>query len=213
MTPTSCFYCGAPDAKWETIRRLFGLKHCVKHTPSAKRDCKAYMHKEKVVAFHHAYKHSILGPFLDILKNLKFPVLRSSGEFQDGWTLQEELTQDTLIEYHDGEWKIPVHYTSPDGDYTKNICKYTPIGNFKMVGVYDPIKYILPDNFQELVDQVVFCLIDGIYFKEYEEVQELQIEKHHDRDDIHTIVLEGGTARVFIPAAREKNVEENPNVV
>lgn len=206
MTQNACFYCGAVDAKFKTIRHLFGLKHCARHEYAAQRDCKAYMHKEKIVTFHHAYKHPVLGPFLTILKTLKFPVLRSSGEFQDGWMLHEEFT---LIEFHDGEWKLPVHYTSPDGDYTK----YTPISNFKMLGIYEPIKYSVPDNFQELVDQVLFCLIDGIYFKEYEEVKELHIEKHHDIDNVYKIVLEGKVGRVVIPPPKEKHVEEDPNVV
>jgi hypothetical protein len=105
------------------------------------------------------------------------------------------ITQ-SCIRYYNGEWVIPVTWKSPDGDATKDIYKYTPISNMP---------------FKDMVDKVLFCLIDGIYSNEYAEVQELQAEEHADIDGVYQVPYNEGTARILIPRVTQK--EENPSMV
>jgi len=214
MTRTSCFYCGASNASWHTITRLFGLKHCQHHKSSAVRDCRAYLHEEKHVHFRDAFRHPILGPFLTALKDLEngFPVLRSSGEIQPGWTLNYSSFADTMISYDSGDWKLPGIWISPDGNYAKDINKYTPIANFKLSAIYEQIQAQLPNNFLEMVDKVLLCLLDGIYTKEYEEVQQLGAENYEDSVGVHIISDDGYVARILVPppAVATDVSEENP---
>ena len=196
MTPISCFYCGTTDTiNIITIEYLFGLKYCPLHKAAAIRDCKAYLHQEKMVRFNDASRHPVIGPFIDALKGIQFPVLRSSGEFQAGWAL-DMITQ-SCIRYYNGEWVIPVTWKSPDGDATKDIYKYTPISNM-------PLK--------DMVDQVLYCLVDGVYSNEYAEVKELQAEEHADIDGIYQVPYNEGTARILIPRVTQKE-DDNPKMV
>jgi hypothetical protein len=195
MTPISCFYCGASDTvSFETIDYLFGLKACALHKAAAIRDCKAYLHEEKMVRFKDVLDHPVIGPFINALKGIQFPVLRSSGEFQDGWTL-DMITQSS-IRYCDGEWRILVTWKSPYGDTAKDIYKYTPISNMLL---------------KDMVDQVLYCLVDGVYSNEYAEVKELQAEEHADIDGVHHVQYNEGTARILISPITQK--EENPSMV
>ncbi len=195
MTTMNCFYCGASDTvSFETIEYLFGVKACALHKSAAIRDCKAYLHEEKIVRFEDVLDHPVIGPFLDSLKKIQFPVLRSSGEFQNGWILGSD--NNSSIRYCDGEWRILVTWKSPDGDTAKDIYKYTPISNM-------PLK--------DMVDQVLYCLVDGVYSNEYAEVKELQAEEHADIDGVHHLQYNEGTARILIPRVTQK--EENPSMV
>lgn len=192
MTTLNCFYCGAADnVLFETIDYLFGLKACALHRRAAIRDCKAYLHEEKIVRFQDVLNHPVIGPFIDTLKVIQFPVLRSSGEFQAGWTL--DMNTQSCIRYYDGEWVIPVSWKSPDGDHAKDIYKYTPISNMLL---------------KDMIDQVLFCLIDGIYSNEYAEVQELQSEEHAETEGVQQVPYNGEIVRILVPPV--VHVEEDP---
>ena len=163
MTRDSCFYCGAGNPGFVEIKHLFGMKACDLHMAVANRDCRAYLHKEKMVIFDDAYKHNILGELLNMIKTTTFPVLRSSGELQEGWMLNEvKFDMDTMITYNvsDGEWMIPAKLVKEGAAI---LTKYIPIVNLKMANKF-PV---------DLIDKAVFCLIDGIYSKEFEEVEVL----------------------------------------
>ena len=163
MTVAACFYCGNPEESYMCIEWMFGLKHCKNHKEAAVRDCKAYMHENKLVTFRYADEHPILGPFLKMMEQ-EFPVLRSNGEFQPGWTLNRGfMTCDTLLFVDGGEWILHV---ALNGDVIK---KGVSIASLKRPEVAS----YFPEGFQELVDQVLFCLVDGIFYKEYQEVQYL----------------------------------------
>ena len=189
MTYDNCFYCGESDADWEECYKFFGLKHCDKHKAAAIRDCKAYLHKEKMVNFKHAYAHPILGEFLRSLGEKTFPVRRSNGEMQDGWKLQKKsFDGEKLCMCLEGAWMVPVECINVDT--LDVITKYTPIDNFRT---------IMPPD---LVDKVLFTLIDGIYSKEYEEVSRFHMngtqETVPELPGVTNILVDGEEHRVLI---------------
>jgi hypothetical protein len=197
MTPMACFYCGAPDSHFQETERLFGLKHCAMHKAAAIRDCRAYLHTTKTVKMKDACAHPIVGQLMTLVKGLVgFPVLRSSGVYQDGWTLNtSKFAYNTNLVCTD-EWMIPVINLKED------TTKHIPISNFKTTH----------PEFTETIDAAVFCLIDGIYTREYEEVQSLleMPEEYPDVPFVESIVFEGREGRVMMPQPKEEP-EENPS--
>jgi len=201
MTTITCFYCGAPDTQFQETERLFGLKHCAIHKAAAIRDCKAYLHTSKAVTMKDAFAHPIVGQLMTLVKELVgFPVLRSSGVYQDGWTLNtNQFAYNTNLVCTD-EWMIPVINLKED------TIKHIPISSFKMTH----------PEFTETIDAAVFCLIDGIYTREYEEVQSLleMPEEYPEISGIETIEFQGGTARIFVipptDPTCDPEVTENP---
>ena len=158
MTAMSCFYCGAPDVTFYEIERLFGLKHCALHKRAAIRDCRAYLYTTKTVRMKDAFDHPVVGKMMTLLKGLnEFHVLRSSGIYQDGWTLNtNSFGYNTNLVYTD-EWLVPAINSKED------TIKHIPISSFKLSH----------PELTESIDKAIFCLIDGIYTKEYDEVQSL----------------------------------------
>lgn len=207
MTRDTCFYCGAGDPGWVSIERMFGLKACDLHLAVAQRDCRAYLHPKKIVRFNDAYRHPILGQLLRLVKGTSFPVLRSSGELQPGWQLNDDTFEmDTFILYNslDSEWSVPVKLI----DAGQVITKYTPIFNLKMANKFPA----------DLIDQAVFSLIDGVYTKEYEEVEALggagAATEVKDPNMVE-VFYEGRVVRVFVPpigaaVAQAEVATENP---
>ena len=202
MTPINCFYCGKPSIGFKLIERLYGLKHCKHHEASASRDCNAYLHEEKIIHLNDAFNHEIIGRLLKVLKSLEngFPVLRTNGEIHDGWIIHELGWDGTFLRWHDGEWKLHVLWKSPDGNFNNDILKYTPISNFKMRGIYERIKDRVPDDFLSLVDQAIFCMVDGIYSKDFEQRQNLTVEEYPEIGNIHEVLYDGGVARILLPS-------------
>ena len=210
MTRDACFYCGAGDPNWIQIERMFGLKMCDLHAGAALRDCRAYLHSKKMVRFADAYKHPILGQLLRLVKGTSFSVLRSSGEFQAGWTLNDDtIDMNTFVLYNtlDGDWSIPVKLIQED----QTITKYTPIFNLKMTNMFPT----------DLIDEAVFCLVDGIYSKEYLELQALggsALMAAPKDPNIVEVSYEGQPVRLFMPppltgavaAAQAEMAAENP---
>jgi hypothetical protein len=187
MTQVSCFYCNADDSRIESIYWLFGLKACPTHTQAAIRDCNAYLHEEKMVKIEDALRHPVLGRFLISLLKLQngFPVIRTSGEVQPGWSLDRGFSphNEKFIIHYDGEWSIPAILVSPDNNnITKNLMRCTPIANFKLPHIYEQIKKDLPIDFLKLLDDALFCLVEGIYINEFEEVQNI---RSHQGQEIH----------------------------
>ena len=210
MTQVSCFYCNADDSRIESIYWLFGLKACSTHTQAAIRDCNAYLHEEKMVKIEDALRHPVLGRFLISLLKLQngFPVIRTSGEVQPGWSLDRGFSphNEKFIIHHDGEWSIPAILVSPDNNITKNLMRCTPIANFKLPHIYEQIKKNLPIDFLKLLDDAMFCLVEGIYINEFEEVQNI---RSHQGQEIHpnipqteNVLFEGRIVQVIrAPAA------------
>jgi hypothetical protein len=71
----------------------------------------------------------------------------------------------------------------------------------------------------DLIDQAVFCLVDGVYFKEYEELQAIGGSAEAPKDpNIIEVMYEGQPTRIFMPppltgavaAAQAEMAAENP---
>jgi hypothetical protein len=184
------------------IERLYGLKCCNDHISAGQRDCNAQLHEDKIIRLDDALNHEIIGRFLRVLKSLEngFPVLRSSGEIQNGWTVHELGWEGTFIRWHDGDWKLHVLWKSPDGNFNNDILKYIPIIQFKMRDIYERIKDQVPDDFLSLVDQVIFCMIDGIYTKDFEAIQGLHVEEYPELSNVHQVLYDGGVGRIMVPS-------------
>ena len=209
MTSMACFYCGALDSSQLEIEHLFGLKHCALHKKAALRDCKAYLHTEKRVRACDAFAHPVIGKFLNIVKELEFPVLRSSGEYQPGWHMNiNPYTFSTSLACNrpSGEWMLPVIY---DSEGVSPILKYVSIETFKSPEFLAAVA--VPADFIELLNAAVYCLIDGLYTREYDDVQSLDGPKEiPEIPGIETIEFEGGTARIFVRPPPDP-VEETGN--
>jgi len=210
MTQVSCFYCNADDSRIESIYWLFGLKACPIHTQAAIRDCNAYLHEEKMVKIEDALRHPVLSRFLISLLKLPngFPVIRTSGEVQPGWTLDRGFSphNEKFIIHHDGEWSIPAILVSPDANTAKNLMRCTPIYNLKLPHIYEQIKNDLPIDFLKLLDDAVFCLLEGIYVNEFEEVEQIRAYKgqeiHPNIPQAENVLYEGRVVQVIrAPAA------------
>jgi hypothetical protein len=166
------------------------------------RDCNAHLHKEKIIRLADALDHDIIGRFLKILKSLEngFPILRSSGEIQDGWTIHELGWEGTFLRWYDGDWRLHVLWKSPDGNFNNDILKYIPIVHFKMRDIYERIKDQVPEDFLSLIDKTIFCMIDGIYSKDFEAIQELELEEYPEINNVHNVLYEGDVARILVPS-------------
>ena len=209
MTRVGCFYCDSKYARYEVLTWMFGLKACPDHIQAAIRDLNAYLHEQKMVRIQDALRHPDIGKFLISLMQLPsgFPVVRTSGEIQPGWTLNEgELHKDEFLRFHDGEWKLPVIWLSPDGDSTKSIVKYTPIINFKLPGIYDQIKNNVPPDFLKAIDDTFTILIEGFYIEDFQEVERIRAhggqEHYPNIPEAENVLYEGRIVQVIrVPAA------------
>jgi hypothetical protein len=199
MTAMSCFYCGAPCVKFQEIERLFGLKHCALHERAAIRDCRAYQYTNKCVTMNDAYDHPVVGKLMGLLEGLdEFHVLRSSGIYQDGWTLNiNSFGYNTNLVCAD-EWMVPVINLKED------TTKHIPISAFKMTH----------PELSETIDEAIFCLIDGIYTKEYDEVQSLHEtpQEYPELPFVESVIVEGREARILVSPPKGE-AEENPQTI
>jgi len=209
MTPVGCFYCNSNYARYEMLTWMFGLKACPDHIHAAIRDLNAYLHEQKMVRIQDAVRHPDVGKFLISLMQLPagFPVLRTSGEIQPGWKLNEgELHKDEFVRFYDGEWKLPVIWLSPDDDINKSIVKYTPIINFKLPGIYDQIKNNVPPDFLKAIDDTFTILIEGFYIEDFQEVERIRAhggqEHYPNIPEAENVLYEGRIVQVIrVPAA------------
>jgi len=209
MTTNTCFYCGAPSTSFYTIERFFGLKHCNLHESVARRDCCALLHSEKRVDMRDAQRHPILGKFINAL-DTPFPVFRSSGELQAGWRVNHTTPWEyNFIEYSNGEWKLPVTWQNEHDKSSENLVKHTPIANFKIPAIYESVKNTLSLS---LVDDVLRCLIDGVYSEEHAEFESLRLqggcEELPEIPNVHPLLYEGNVVRIMVPPPRQAEVEQ-----
>ena len=204
MTPVGCFYCDSKYARYEVLTWMFGLKACPDHIQAAIRDLNAYLHEEKMVRIQDALRHPDIGKFLISLMELPagFPVVRTNGEIQPGWKLNEgELHKDEFLRFNDGEWKLPVIWLSPDNDSTKSIVKYTPIINFKLPEIYDQIKNNVPPYFLKAIDDTFTILFEGFYIEDFQEVENIRAhggqEHYPNIPQAENVLFEGRIVQVI----------------
>jgi len=185
MTPISCFYCKVEN---DTVRSaqiywLFGLKCCSEHKVAAKRDCRAWMHKNGFVKLKDAFDNTALCSLLNILDSQDFKVKRTSGEIQDGWRLNKGDQLDTVfIQRIDDNWMIPCRYLEDNDCIQKhvNICDFTEI---------------IP---AELLEECTRTLDNGIYFSDFEEQCALDKSVVPEMANVFPVIVDGQVARVLI---------------
>lgn len=191
MTPSECFYCfGQEGIYCSRISFNFGIKSCRNHYNTSIRDCKAYMHRNHIVRIIDIIK--VCESFFELLK-MGFPVLRSNGCIEEGWTICEDSYEHELIDYdntHD-EWTIPVR--------KDNIRKRILISDMLKPDILTK----LPSTFEEKFCELIILLNNGIYKYEHD-TYELLVDKSKSTqvEDIAEVVpcmVNGVLARVFLP--------------
>ena len=154
-----------------TIAWLFGIKFCESHEGSAERDIKAYMHHRGLVKMEDAVKHPALSAVFAALSD-KFPVKRTNGEIQDGWSLDYGLNVNpTFVKRTNNLWTVPARY----GD---DLFKNVPIEGFP---------------------EVISALEEGIYLKFALEQEQVPLGVYTDEPVVQLCEFEGQLVRVCLP--------------
>lgn len=115
LTYTRCDYCEKADERSVLIYENFGIKTCVPHYDLGKRDCDSYLYLNKMIHLQDVKQ------LVDALPET-FPVKRTSGEMQDGWSVDSD---NPYIRQVDGEW----HLSCVNKEY--NLTKKPSIKNMK----------------------------------------------------------------------------------
>ena len=161
LTRAECFYCFASEGdKCFTIWHNFGIKTCDNHFLLSIRDCNAYMHRTGVVLMRDLQERVDLKPYFGAILN-DFPIKRTSGLIDDGWSLNVGTSWESEIMKYDlvaADWIVPI----------KQECS----GLFKRIHIKDlMIPEILdkvPPNFEENFCQLASVCDKGIYKADYE---------------------------------------------
>jgi hypothetical protein len=204
MRKMECMYCFKEDTHTVLIEYLFGLKTCDEHKLNAERDCKAYMHEQKIVRMRDARRHPVLGRFLSMLDELgTFCVERSDLTIHPGWrVIQDDEHWDPVFIKHDASWSIPTFIREGPSRITKQV----PIINF-----LNPAIHVASSELRTCIDEVLDCLNEGIYKAEAEEFLKA---KEQDRvgavaeiEGVQNVFYEGQATRVYLTHGR---VAEEP---
>ena len=161
LTRAECFYCFAPDGnKCFTIWDNFGIKTCTVHYPLSIRDCKAYMHREKVVLMCDLKRIEELQPYLDFILE-GFPIKRTSGVIDDGWNLNlgDSWGSETMrYNKTKEEWIIPVKQN------ISGLSRSIYINDLFIPEILTKV----PPNFETNFRQFISVIDKGIYKADYE---------------------------------------------
>jgi len=150
MRRSECEYCKTYGAHHATIVHLFGIICCAEHLPLARRDCNAWLHKNRKVRLADAREHPALKPFFDALP-ATFTAIRSSGAHDEGWVLPEST--DRLVQVNSaGVWAVPIQKVLGDDDRIERSAAFS---SFLVAGV--------PGITPELVADAVAALVHGLY--------------------------------------------------
>lgn len=210
-----CFYCGAEDTGVVVIEHLFGMKVCDTHRINAKRDCKAYLHRENLVRVNDAFRTPALKCFLDILVAHPFiAVQRTNGDIEYDWCFREGHFYDPafLSRSAEGKWSVPTHCRRT------NQNKNVPIINFLRPEING--KMNLPDNWQAVIEDAIDTLVNGVYKADAEAYDYArnhdESEKIVETEGVATVIYEGRVERVFVGnlghRPREDAVEKTEEV-
>ena len=194
MRRCECFYCGAEDTGVVLIEHLFGMKVCNNHRKTAERDCCAYLHRENLVQVRDAFKVPALKWFLDILAaHPRLAVQRTSGEIEEDWCFREghRFEPAFLSKNAEGRWGVPMYCRQT------NQNKTVPIINFLRPDLNG--KMMLPEDWQSIVEDVITCLVDGVYKADAE-----AYDYARNQDDSETIVETDGVAAVIYEGRVER---------
>ena len=194
MRRCECFYCGAEDTGVVVIEHLYGMKVCDNHSQNAKRDCRAYLHRENLVRIKDAFKVPALKCFLDILAaHPHLAVQRTSGEIEEDWCFREGRHYDPafLSKSAEGRWGVPMRCPRT------NLNKTVPIINFLRDDI--TTKMMLPADWFTIIENTLDCLEEGIYKADAE-----AYEAARNHDDSETIVETAGVTAVIYEGRVER---------
>lgn len=200
MRKQECMYCFAEDTNAALIDAQFGLKVCDTHMPNGKRDCKAYLHTNKMVRVRDAESHPVVGRFLSLLKEQgTFKVERSDLTIDPGWTIQKDSSywEPSFITGSDGIWRLPVLYDNSP----KRIFKHTPIIHFLRPDILEQMP-----GLHTMIEDTIDALNEGIYKAEYEEFQKAfeqdRVGTVAEIEGVSNIFYEGESVRIYLPHGR-----------
>lgn len=97
LTYARCDYCEKQDQKQALIYDDFGIKTCDDHYELGKRDCDSYLYLNNMIHLQDVKQ------LVDALPET-FSVKRTSGEMQDGWSVD---LNNPYLKKVDGEWHVP----------------------------------------------------------------------------------------------------------
>jgi hypothetical protein len=178
---------------------MFGIKCCEEHKSWAIRDCRAYMHVNKMTKLNDVIKDSKTAPFINALKESNgFPVVRSSGVLQDGWKLNDGSqgwhVKDQFIYIKNDQISIPVMLDIE----TDIIMKHVVLSHFIKPEIMEKIGIE-----KEAIDSFQSAILNGIYRTDY--IEQLHIKNtsddncYKDPDSIVSCTINGKQIRVFVP--------------
>jgi hypothetical protein len=203
-----CFYCGAEDTGVVLIEHLFGMKVCETHRDTAKRDCRAFLHRENLVRIKDAMAVEPLKRFLDILAVQPFiTVQRTNGEIEEDWSLRIGTHFDPafLSRNLEMKWGVPTFCRRT------NQQKTVPIINFLRPEING--KMNLPANWHAIVEDAIDTLVDGVYKADAEAYDYArnhdESEKIVETEGVATVIYEGRIERVFMGRSRQSRPRED----
>jgi len=160
MQTIHCFYCDAEDARICSIEYLFGIRACNQHFPWAKRDCKAYMHRNGEAEYDDLKALPAFIKFTEWAESLDdgFQIERSNGSIDSGWTwnVKELLQRFPQESPYPNKWGI--HVTSRD----MSLNRYVPLENFLRSVIYPN----QTPEFRTMITDCLFVLLQGVYSSE-----------------------------------------------
>jgi hypothetical protein len=160
MKTIHCFYCDAEDAHIYSTEYLFGIRACNQHFPWAKRDCKAYMHRNGEAEYDDLKALPAFIKFTEWTESLDdgFQIERSNGSIDSGWTwnVKELLRRFPEDSPYPNNWGI--HVTSRD----MSLNRYVPLENFLRSVIYPN----QTPEFRTMITDCLFVLLQGVYSSE-----------------------------------------------
>jgi hypothetical protein len=177
---------------------MFGLKCCNRHYDAARRDCRAYMHREGLVRLKDMMEFTCFNNFIRYVDALPdgICVRRSSGELQKGWKVSmDEFGSTRFLSYMKdatgkSDWCIYLVYD--------NLCKYVQLRQYTY----------------ENIPEILKVLNGGVYKKDEEEYQialnQDAPKEVEEAEGVYTVIHNGAVGRIFIPGDTDKPVEAPP---
>ena len=170
-----CDYCRAEQLSNNDgsvcIMPNFGVLSCKKHSAWANRDCNAYLARNGRIRMADAEAIPAIGNFIRALRTRErgFPVLRSNGDIDHGWELDERTYErpNTICKIS-GDWGIRVKTI----DDARDIIKGVSIADYLRGG----LSCHFPEGFINDVRDTLIALDAGFYKEDTREWEELSQE-------------------------------------
>ena len=160
MRASACFYCGETCAGDYRIQWTLGIRYCGQHKSWAIRDCRAYMHENKVVKVRDALEDPRLSELLQYFLH-DVHVLRTNGVLEGGWKLNQGTVCDpTYFAFVQDKWSIPM--TIASGGMHKNV--YMPAFLNPAVLQANPG---FPPDIADRITSAITILTEGFYKADY----------------------------------------------